>query len=166
MQRRAVIGLIGSTSIGLVGCVADEPSPGSGATDVNNTKQTPTVDIIKEKFEVRGTECGSGENKATISHEPIGSMSGRVTVEGSISGNNSCYNARLESITYDNTQLCVSVSAYLPEANQDTICAECIVDIDYRTVLRYNGVSGIGVAVMHNSEHVRTSGTFFAEDPD
>jgi hypothetical protein len=160
MHRRVVMGLIGSTGVGLVGCVADEPSPGSGPTNGNSTVTTPAVDIAKEEFEVLTTECGSGNETAKISHASTGSRSGRVIVDGIISGNNSCYSARLGLVAYDDTELRITVNSYLPEAHQDTLCAECIVDVEYRTVLRYDGLSGFAVTVLHNNEHVTTSGRF------
>jgi hypothetical protein len=173
MRRRALLGLVGASTVGLAGCTGDAPSGGS--TDSPEPTDTPTdsptatgsptpepgaLTVEDRQFEALATECGEGANSARVSHEATGEDTGRITVDGVVRGSDTCHSARLVGAVAEGDSLRVSVESYVPEENEEVACAECIVDVSYRAVLDYAGSGPFEVVVDHGGEQVVTSGPY------
>lgn len=145
MKRRTLLRAVAGTgAAGLAGCTG----PGSGPTDT----PTPTPDpaeLIGQSFEVREKGCETGTDRATIGRDVP-----TVTVTGVISGSNACYTAALQRARYaaDADELRVDVRSFDPE--EEDICAQCIVAIDYRATFEFEGGLSGTVIVRHNGERV------------
>lgn len=179
MRRRDVLGLVCASAVGLAGCTGDAPSGGS--TDTQEPTETPeptdtptgsptgtasptpepvTLTIKDRQFEALATECGEGQNTATVSHESTGEDTGRITVDGVVRGSDTCHSARLVGAVAEGDGLRVSVESYVPDGDEDRMCAECIVDVSYRAVLDYEASGPFEVVVDHGGERVVQSGPY------
>lgn len=130
---------------------------GNSPTDSPTESPTPTEEpgsgsrrVTGRSFEVRDNSCGQGEDSATVERGDD-----RVVVDGTISGRNSCYTAELKEARYDEgaDELTVAVRSYEDRAD-DEACMECIVDIDYRATVEFEGGTPGEVTVRHNGERV------------
>lgn len=145
----------------------DEPTDGSTDTETASDDDTPTEtdggtetpdgsdgsnELVDRSFEVGGTECGQGANRAAVSRGDD-----RVDVDGTITGRNGCYTAELEDATYDeeSDELRIAVSAY-DDSDEYEGCQQCIVDVDYRATFEFRDGTPEEVTVFHDGEHVTT----------
>lgn len=128
------------------------------ATDGDGATQSPSPSdgdprLAGRSFEVVSNECGQGRNEADASAD------GRtVTVTGTIDGSNTCYTARLESASLDESgaTLRVDVESYVPESDGTPACGQCIVDIEYESTFEFEDGRPDEVVVRHDGEHVAT----------
>jgi hypothetical protein len=174
MRRGDVLGPVGAATVGLAGYVGDGP-PVDRSTDPPEPTDSPThspsddpsptpspaprpVTVTDRSFEVRNVQYGTGNSRATVSHEATGGSAGRVTVEGVVVGSDSCHSARLVEAVLEDGTLRVAVEPYVPEENRGKACADCIVDASYRTVVDYEGERSFDVAVVHDGERVAETG--------
>lgn len=177
MKRRTLIRAVGAAGIaGIAGCTRSGPVGGGGGdggtdtptdTPTGNQTDTPTgtdtadstptqspssgrPEMTGRSFEVTGNECGQGVNRATVEWTDR-----TVRVTGVISGSNACYTAELRQTRYDADadELLVAVRSYEPE--NTSYCADCTVDIDYRSEFEFDGGTPRTVSVRHNGERVR-----------
>lgn len=146
MKRRTLLGLAATTSVSATGCL------GGGSLS-----PTPSVVVTDERFGVLGVDCGTEVDSARVTHEATGTRTGRVTVEGSLGGNDTCYRARLAAVGVEGGTLHVGVESYQPATDSDVACAECIVSITYRAVLTYEGRMPASVRVRHDENDVSTT---------
>lgn len=154
MNRRTLL-RTGATvaALGLAGCTqpGDDPSDDLPPTDTpegqDTSEPTPEPGVESRTFEVIDSACGEGRNEATVRRD-----GGRVIVEGVIGGRNSCYTARLQSVSYEGEELRVEVEAYQPD--EMAACAQCLVDIEYEATIAFDGGSPDTVIVTHNGELV------------
>lgn len=170
MKRRTLIRAVAAGGIGgITGCVGSKPG-GDGSTDGSTESpteeptdtptgtatpgSTPTSSpgpprLTGQSFEVIYEECGNGTDRASVEWGDR-----TVTVTGIISGSNGCYTAELGRAKYDADadELRVDVRSYEPEDASN--CTMCIVDIDYRSELEFEGGTPETVSVRHNGDSV------------
>ena len=174
MRRRALLGLVGASAVGLAGCTGE--APGGGTTDSPEPTDTPTgtptgtaepepepIVLTDRSFEVTDQACGEGRSEATVSHEPLDGQAGRVVVDGVVTGRDSCYSARLADVAVeqgDEQTLRIAVEPYVPAENQGKGCADCIVDVAYQSTVSYEGAGPFTVVVEHEGERVAEGGPY------
>lgn len=127
-------------------------TPPSGSPPTSEPTPTPTPGsprVTGTSFEVVENTCGEKKNRATVEWTDRS-----VKVTGVISGSNACYTAELERARYDAEadELRVDVRSYNPETQ--TACAQCIVEIDYRSTVEFEGGTPGSVVVRHNGDRV------------
>lgn len=136
---------------------AGTPTETDDRTPTGTDRGTATDDgsgsnaMVGRSFEVVGTECGQGANRADVSRGDD-----RVDVDGTISGRNGCYTAELEQATYDDgaDELTVAVRSY--DDSDGGYCQQCIVDVEYRASFEFRDGTPDEVTVVHDGDHVRT----------
>lgn len=131
---------------------------GSDGGDGGDTGDTPTdsptptpaeTTVTESSLEVLETGCGSGDHAATAEYD-----NDHVDVEGTIRGSDTCYTAELESARYDEAsdELVIAVRAYRPDDAE--ACGQCIVDVDYRATVNYDGPAPGAAVVRHDGREV------------
>jgi len=148
MKRRTLLRAVASAgAVGLAGCTGTGPGSGPAASPTSDPPE-----LTGQSFEVREKGCGNGTDRATIAHDAP-----TVTVTGGIRGSNACYTAELRRARYDADadELRVEVRSFDPE--EEDICAQCIVDIDYRATFEFEAGPPGTVTVRHNGEQVATA---------
>jgi hypothetical protein len=176
MKRRILLAAVGAAGLtGLAGCSGGGSGDGNGDGNGNDDTGTattteptaadrtaePTPEFVTSRaFETRSVECGEAENTATVRNEGLDG-GGRLTVDGVIGGNSACYEATLDDVSYraEATRegaavLTVWVDSYVPRSRLDEACAECLVDIEYRAEVEYEGTEPFTVRVVHNGRVV------------
>ncbi len=149
----------------VAGCTAGPSDDGAGGTDPNDSNDSndsngtdgasgAAVNLLNTDFEVVSQDCGQGTNDSDVAY---GESS--VTVEGVVSGSDTCYTARLQDATYDADAdtLTVAVESYVPEENEGQACAQCIVDIQYTATADFEGGLPAKVVVTHGGEEVASA---------
>jgi hypothetical protein len=163
MRRRTLLAAIGAGVAALAGCTGDPPGGGNGDTgEPSPTRtltetpsptptptETPTPSPAGSDFEASEAECGNGTDEAAVAFE-----SDRVRVEGTASGADACHTVRLAGIEYEDGTLTVGVESYVPESEQDAMCAQCLVDVPYAATVRFDGGLPDRVVVVHDGERV------------
>lgn len=137
---------------------AETPTETDEDTPTETDRETATDDgsgsneMVGRSFEVVGTECGQGVQRATVERS-----GNRVDVDGTIRGQNGCYTAELEDATYDEgaDELTVAVRAVDGSSDRES-CQECIVDVDYRATFEFRDGTPDEVSVHHDGDHVTT----------
>ena len=156
VKRRRVLRATGALAAGgLGGCVGASPgSPGGG--DGDSTDPGPSdgdggsPSDLATSFAVSGSRCGNQTNEASVTFGD-----GRVTVDGTIWGNDACYTGHLESATLVGGTLTIRVVAERPRG-EDVGCAQCITEIDYRATVETPSTPE-EVVVVHRDETVATA---------
>lgn len=160
MNRRefiTVLGVIGGISLAGNAAIASESSeqaakengeapPSAYCSPLESTKKRD------QSFEVLERKCGSGENQAAVEHGFE-----RVVVEGTIRGNNTCYTAELDRAHYDSDTDTLTVDVRSYENSDGDVCAMCLLDIEYRATVEFDGGTPNDVVVNHNGEQVTES---------
>ena len=125
----------------------ETPDDGSDDADPTETPADGPPRLEDTLFEVLRVEPGVGADRTDWSV-----ADGVVTVEGTISGRDTCYTARLASATYDADAdlLSVEVESYR-DADPEEACAMTLVEIDYRATFTFSGGTPADVAVDHHS---------------
>jgi hypothetical protein len=151
MDRRALLAALAGTGIaGVAGCLeergAGEPAETEPTATPSGQSSTPEpARLVDRSLTVRESGCGGeyGTSEATIGDE-------LVTVEGTISGNNSCYTARLADADYDEAadELAVVVESR-DDSGENEICQSCIVAIDYTARFEFENGQPASVTVEH-----------------
>lgn len=159
----------------MAGCTAngtDDETSGESASPSSSPSPsdspTPTdcqPDLTETSLEVLSVDCGTGENTADASVEPVGAATPdddgtpptyTVTVTGTIDAPDPCHSARLGTVraAVDEDTLRLGVETYVPPEKQDAVCAECIADVDYEATAEFRcDYLGV-VAVVHDGEQV------------
>ena len=102
------------------------------------------------RFEVLGVDESEAAESATVEFEDR-----TITVVGTVVGNNGCYTARLGGTTIEEGTLVVRVESY-EDADEDEVCTQALVGIDYESVIEFDGEPPAVVRVEHNGETVAT----------
>jgi hypothetical protein len=171
MKRRDVFrGLAAAGTLTLAaGCLADG-SPGEEPADTDDPTPTPddtgtptgtdAVDTVPgttrppdpsdtpgagpdAALTVTGSDCGTETDEASAAFD--GSA---VAITGTIWGNDACYTATLVETTLEDGALTVVVAAE-SDAGTDTMCAQCITEIDYEVDVAFDGDLPDSVEVRH-----------------
>ena len=130
---------------------------GDAPDDVNeesdqDDEREPDADtdgVRETHFEILDTDA-SYEVSASVAFED-----GMVTITGTISGNNSCYTAKLGEVTIVDRTLFVGVESY-DDADEDEGCMEVLIGIDYEALIEIEGELPDTVTVEHDGEEVTT----------
>lgn len=141
MDRRSLLVVTGSAGATLLtGCLVHAPGSEPTAETVTETPgvTTATIEILNQTSSV-------SDESATIS---FGSP---VSVDGTITGNDGCYTASLETVEYEPPTLTIRVVAE-PEPTTETVaCTESIVSINYLVTVAVSGPAPDEIVVEHDS---------------
>jgi hypothetical protein len=154
MKRRLF--LTASVSAVVSGCVGSGPSDEDGnrteRNDGNETASVGGVSVVGRDFEV--LESGGGTQGDDVS---VGFDSERrtVTVEGTVSGRNSCYTAELQDVGYEAESGVLEVEVVTEDTGgENEACMSVITEIEYRLVVEFEGGLPSRTAVVHDGETV------------
>lgn len=158
MRRRTLLTACAGIAAGLAGCTGDGATGPDGdgtatdpTTDSRSPAPTPSHRVTHTEFAVTSSECGTGESRATVSR-----ADGTVTVDGTATGNDGCYTAALRSASFEGDELRIAVVTR-DEGGTDTVCVQCLVDIEYEASVDYEGEVG-SVVVTHDGDVVTEVG--------
>ncbi len=154
-SRRTLLRTVAlSTAVGAVGCIdqndenSDEEvshvNDNDDADDTEGGIGEPTFEVV----DVSGSDYELGANVA-FENDVVG-------VSGTISGNDSCYSARLHSVELGGRTLTVRVESF-DAAAADEICMEILVGITYELTVPIIGEPPDEVVVKHNGDRVQTA---------
>lgn len=132
----------------------------TNATDGDETPEATDVSLGETDFEVVGSGGGTqgdevsvtfGENLPGFSQEDLQT----VSVEGALTGRNSCYTAELESAEYDPVEdvFYVDVRSF-EDRDDDEVCAQVITEVEYRLIAAFEGGLPGRTRVRHDGEAV------------
>lgn len=142
MNRRSLLAVAAGTT-SLTGCFTD-----NGPTDDtrSSTDDTPP-EIAAHTFEVTHVECDHPESSSDVSRSD-----GQVTITGSLRGSTTCGTASLESIEYvaDADELRLVVRSHTEDTEAG--CGDCIVEIEYEAVVRFDHGEPGSVAVEYTGD--------------
>lgn len=160
--------------LGLAGCVTDrteneveggndepgdtdEEDPEDGdEEDMDETKENESTDgevpegVTEVSFEVLDVRSGTSENSASVTFE-----SERVLISGTIMGRNTCYTAKITDVSLSEGGLVVAIESY-ENADEDEMCAQSIVGIDYEASIEFDDNGPETVVVEHDGSAVTT----------
>ena len=123
----------------------DDTKPNSDDVDDTTADDADSGGIRGKQFEVTGKD-GEFDESASVTIED-----GAVTVTGTVSGNNSCYSARLEDVNLSEGELTVAVESY-DASEPDEGCLEVIIGIHYEAIIDMDPPNR--VVVTHNGEEL------------
>jgi hypothetical protein len=130
----------------------DEPSATPSDAPEDTASETPDSDpsatpsgVADSSLEVTGSDCGAQTDDTSVAFDEDG---GTVTVTGTIWGNDACYTAVLSDARLDGGTLTVVVGSE-SDAGTDTMCAQCITEIDYEATVALDGALPREVVVVH-----------------
>jgi len=127
----ALVALFLSIGVGVVGA---QQSPNEQSPSIEDG-----VTIVDTQFEVVNRGPGTGSEEANVEYDRRNLT---VTVDGQVTGSNSCYTAELRGTSYSSSDDTLYVSV-VPQSKdfQDTLgaCADVIIDINYRVVVEFEG---------------------------
>ncbi|MEF8900632.1 MAG: hypothetical protein V5A25_05365 [Halovenus sp.] len=162
MDRRtlltASVAVIGSA---VTGCLenmefmgdSDDSEDNDASDDSNDQADQDSnhdAESIREtRFEILGSDY-EFEISASVTFE-----NEMVTVTGTISGNNTCYTASLDTVTTENHTLLVNIESY-EDADENGGCRDAVIGIEYETIAKFDGEPPTEVTVEHNGEKVTT----------
>ncbi|MFW5928928.1 MAG: hypothetical protein ACOCT0_00705 [Halobacteriota archaeon] len=135
MHRRHAIKLVGAAAAAATtGCVGEGLLGDEG--DGNQT-DGGGVEHVDTDFEVVSVSSGNGEDEADAE---LDEEAGEIVITGTAPGNNGCYSARLEEDDYDADEdiYTARIETY-EDREDDEMCTEALVDIEYRLVASFEG---------------------------
>lgn len=126
-------------ALGLAGCATSPPG-----------SNPPTPELVGRSFRTEKPQCGERRHAADVTFEDTDG--GRVVLTGTIAGANTCQIAALGGVALDETALDVTVTTknkYADDPDTTPVCGQCIVEVDYRGVFRFDGGLPSTVRVFH-----------------
>ncbi|WP_327050932.1 hypothetical protein [Halomicrococcus gelatinilyticus] len=159
MNRRDVLRAGGVAGVGLLaGCIdryrdaTDAAAPVDGTTGTTTDATAGTTEgrptLRNHSFEVLDSGCGTVGGDASLAFDRDAAT---LTVEGTISGSDSCAVARIASARYEDGAFTVMVET-TRQASEGTACADCITEIRYRATFAFEGALPSSVAVVHDGQ--------------
>ncbi|MFB6093800.1 MAG: hypothetical protein ABEJ77_02525 [Halanaeroarchaeum sp.] len=149
MNRRQVLATTAAL-LPLAGCLG--PADGSESTttdDPTTTTRNPVPTYEGASLETTGIECAT-EDATTADVSFSGTT---VTVDGTIVGADMCYVAAIDTVVYDEEARRLSVGVEsVREADEETVCAQCISAIEYTVTARFAGGLPDSVVVSHRRD--------------
>jgi len=134
------------------GTVEDGPGGSSGSSDAA-WGSGGEMDGVEYAFSSQSPECGQGEDDVDISFDE---EAGEVTLDGVISGSDTCKRATLESVDYDeqNSKLSVVIQTTDREecTDGDMAAGQCIVDIEYEATFTFDDGVPTEASVSHGDK--------------
>ncbi|MFB6299590.1 MAG: hypothetical protein ABEH65_04950 [Halobacteriales archaeon] len=158
-MRRTVLAvgifLVGVLVAGCLGGSGAGDGPDHNQTESESEEQSTDDDVttpsLGSTFEILDvTSTGTTDGSASVTFE-----NQTIIVTGTILGSNSCYTARLGTVTIENGTLLVRIESY-EDADENKGCREVIIGINYEVNIEINGDPPSAVTVDHNDEHVTT----------
>lgn len=159
MKRRALLRASCSTIAGLAlaGCLqsgpgdgdsspTESPSPSPSESPTLSPTVTPDRHVDRSSLEVLSSQCGAGENAASIS-----AAENTVTVSGTIGGSDTCDTAKLRSAAFENGTLRIVVAAEMRDMTGTPACGQCLTDIEYEVTAEFGSRGPTTVVVEHVS---------------
>lgn len=119
------------------------------ASNDNQGSNHGDEDIREKQFTTLGTDY-EVEVAASVTFE-----TDSIIITGTIRGNNTCYTARLDTVTTENGTLLVNVESY-EDADENEGCRDAEIGIGYETTIEFDGELPTTVTVEHNGEKIRT----------
>lgn len=155
-RRDLLAGGCGLVGVLAAGCLdGEQGAPGGGGG--RPATETPTVTTSDDetdpmmgdpRFEIRDISHPSRDETATVTFEDT-----TVTVTGVITGHNGCYTAGIDDVAVSNHELVVEIESF-EEADEDEVCTEATVYIEYRTIVQFDSELPDAVTVYHDGEQV------------
>lgn len=176
MKRRALLCSLSAGAVAATGCLSrdsgtqptDTDGPTETATPVGGDAPTDTLNetpdsdpsatpsgVAEQSLAVTDSGCGGQTNEASVA---FGGNPGTVAVAGTTWGSDSCSTAVLSDVRLDGGTLTVVVAAE-SDAGTDTLCAECLTEVDYEATVRLDGALPATVTVVHERDGGRTQVT-------
>ncbi len=145
--RRAV--LFSAPVAVLSGCVEDEPVDDEDEDDEPPDERE--VSLADTRFET--VRRGGGTRGDEVSFD-FDEEAQTVTVEGLLTGRNSCYTAELESADYDAVEDVFAMNVRpFEDRDEDEMCLQVITEIEYRVVAEFeDGIPGRAVVSHRGTE--------------
>jgi hypothetical protein len=161
-----------ATPIDRTGDTVTEPDPG-GTDDPSVTPSDSPEDTVSEtpdgepsatpsgvadsSLAITDSGCGGQTDDASVDFDEDGAT---VTVTGTTWGSDACYTAVLSDVSLDGDAATVVVGSE-SDAGTDTMCAECITEIDYEATVELDGALPRTVTVVHghSGEDTRVTST-------
>lgn len=127
----------------------DTPTTDQPTTTTDQPTTTPTEADWETSFQLQNIECASEDAQgASVSFDDS-----VVEVTGTAIGADMCWVAQLDRVTYDEmTGELVLVVETLRQADEDTMCAQCIAGIEYGVTVTFSSGYPEAVEVVHARE--------------
>ncbi|WP_436908061.1 hypothetical protein [Halosimplex marinum] len=135
---------------------SDAPAETASETPDGEPSATPGG-VADSSLEVTDSGCGTQADEASVDFD---GSDGTVTVTGTIWGSDACYTAVLSDVRLDGDAATVVVGSE-SDAGTDTMCAQCITEIDYEATVAFDGALPREVTVVHahDGEDTRVTST-------
>lgn len=154
MKRRTLLATaLPAAATTVAGCLSqavppDEedrvPADGGGTGDGGGASVTDT------QLSVEDVSCGNQVDEVEVSREESAS---RLVLDGTISAPDPCHTAELGEVRYDADADEVRIAVATRE-EEDGICAQCIAEIQYRSVVSFADGLPERVVVVHDGDVV------------
>ena len=141
MQRRSLLKSLSLLGVGaLAGCTAGTQVVGDEPTSVRQVEP----EVAGTDFEVLDQGCGNQTNEAAVEF-----ADDAVEIDGTIAGSDACKTAELADAAYDPDAEELQVTVATVDREDADVCAQCIVEIDYRATVQFAGGLPPKVSVRH-----------------
>ncbi|PSP75048.1 hypothetical protein BRC81_16315 [Halobacteriales archaeon QS_1_68_20] len=145
-----MLSLAGGVGLATVaGCLEGGPA-GDDSTEEPDENETPTPTpkpapvLASKSFTVTGTESGESSQRAEVSFDDT------IRINGTTTGNNGCYTAKLAKADVRDGTLAVTVKA-VEDRDDDEMCTQALVKIDYEATFEFEDALPDRVVVKHDS---------------
>lgn len=131
----------------------DTPATSGGPTPTTTTNDQDDSDMQSDsetQFAVLDVRTTDVTTSASVIFEDD-----TIAITGTILGYNTCYTARLERVTTDDSTVLVAIESY-EDAEEGKGCYDAEVEIEYELVLVLEGEPPASVTVKHNGDVVTT----------
>ncbi|WP_135366377.1 RodZ family helix-turn-helix domain-containing protein [Halosimplex halophilum] len=135
---------------------SDSPAETASETPDGEPSATPGG-VTDSSLDVTDSGCGTQTDEASVDFD---GSDGTVTVTGTTWGSDACYTAVLSDVRLDGGTATVVVGSE-SDAGTDTMCAQCITEIDYEATVAFDGALPREVVVVHahDGEDTRVTST-------
>lgn len=162
MYRRRLLRAVVTLGPVLAGCVGrpgrgDSPREGETPTASNRPDGTGTSSSTgtslsngasepsRRSFTVLSRTCGNETNTAAVRIDTT------VSVEGTVTGRDSCQTAHLESVVATEDRLEVVIETTQERSSGSVSCQQCLTEIQYRASFEFDTRPPDRVIVVHRS---------------
>lgn len=162
MNRRDLLRVLAPAAGALTaGCTGGGGDPDGTATATERPSASPTPTeyrVVDRSFAVLSSDCGTPTDdvRATLDPDPPAPDATEhvLTVTGVATGSDSCHTARLAALEpgQPGGTMRVGVETYVPDADADKACLECLIAIEYELAVTTVGGRPGAVEVTHDGE--------------
>lgn len=127
--------------------VAHTPTDGE-CSETTQSSGTP-VSLAGSSLKLLDSGCGNPTDEASVQFEPDSTT---VVVSGTIWGSDGCAVPTLADVRYDGQadELSVTVTTKNRQTEEPMACIQCIVELDYRATVEFDGGLPESVTVTHD----------------